>query len=64
MCILEDEARQLGKGKNSGSLVFEMRCTTFLVLPGYCTMETDALSSILAVTTTCMFFPFAPKTDL
>lgn len=63
MCFQEDGAGRVDKGQSNGSLVFELRYTSFLALPGYSTMATDALSSILAITV-CTAFSFVSNRQI
>lgn len=60
-CFLKDGAGPIGKSQRKRTLVFEIRCVTYLDFPDFLNMATGVMSSILAVMTIHVYFSFSPN---
>ena len=61
---MKDAAGPIGKSQRNITLVFEIRCATFLDFPGFFNRATGFMSSILAVMTVHVYFSFSPNRQI
>lgn len=61
---MKDAAQPIGKSQRNRTLVFEIRCATFLDFPGFFNRATGFMSSILAVMTVHVYFSFSPNRQI